>query len=233
MSDQRFITIVCAQPPMRVTALRGSSAPVPENASGGWTKVARPRRKALTQFNGRDPYECAVSLIIGYTTDGDGAAADRSCETDCQRLQAMLAPTDGSEPPLVSVIGAIPRPGLDYVIDSIDWDTDGVMVSKSGFRTRQPVTLHLLEYVADDRLQEAPAAERARRAALTKAATAAKASPGKQATKQKTYVVKAGDTLSAIAARLLGNAGRWTEIAALNGIRDPRRLAVGKTLRLP
>lgn len=48
-----------------------------------------------------------------------------------------------------------------------------------------------------------------------------------------TYTVKAGDTLSSIAARVLGNANRWQEIATLNGIGDPRTLRVGQILKLP
>jgi nucleoid-associated protein YgaU len=49
----------------------------------------------------------------------------------------------------------------------------------------------------------------------------------------RTYTVKRGDTLSGIAGKVLGNAGRWHDIANLNGIRDPRTLRVGQVLRLP
>lgn len=47
------------------------------------------------------------------------------------------------------------------------------------------------------------------------------------------YRVRAGDTLGAIAERFLGSPGRWREIAATNGIRDPRALRVGQRLRIP
>lgn len=47
------------------------------------------------------------------------------------------------------------------------------------------------------------------------------------------YVVHKGDTLVTIAAHQLGNFNRWHELARLNAIRDPRRLTVGQTLRLP
>jgi LysM repeat protein len=49
----------------------------------------------------------------------------------------------------------------------------------------------------------------------------------------RTVTVRRGDTLSAIAARYLGRASRWPEIARLNGVRDPRMLRVGQVLRLP
>jgi nucleoid-associated protein YgaU len=43
----------------------------------------------------------------------------------------------------------------------------------------------------------------------------------------------AGDTLSEIASRKLGNANRWKEIAKINNIRDPTNIRVGQRLRLP
>lgn len=47
------------------------------------------------------------------------------------------------------------------------------------------------------------------------------------------YVVRSGDTLSGIAAKVLGNEGRWPEIAVLNPGVDPKRLKVGSRLRVP
>ena len=47
------------------------------------------------------------------------------------------------------------------------------------------------------------------------------------------HAVAAGDTLGAIAARRLGKASRWREVAALNPGADPKRLRIGATLRLP
>jgi len=52
-------------------------------------------------------------------------------------------------------------------------------------------------------------------------------------TKRKTYVVRKGDTLAKIAARVYGNANRWHEIAKLNGIRAPHKvLKVGRRLKV-
>lgn len=47
------------------------------------------------------------------------------------------------------------------------------------------------------------------------------------------YVVRRGDTLSAIAQRELGDPNRWREIAQANGIRDPRSLMPGQQLVIP
>ncbi len=49
----------------------------------------------------------------------------------------------------------------------------------------------------------------------------------------RTYSVRRGDTLSAIALRELGSAERWSEIAALNPSVDPARLSVGASIQLP
>jgi cell wall-associated NlpC family hydrolase len=48
-----------------------------------------------------------------------------------------------------------------------------------------------------------------------------------------THVVKEGDTLWALASRHLGSGYRWTEIQALNGGIDPRKLRIGMTLKIP
>lgn len=49
----------------------------------------------------------------------------------------------------------------------------------------------------------------------------------------KTYTVKDGDRLDAIAASQLGDAARWPEIAALNNIDDPSKLTKGQPLTMP
>ena len=50
---------------------------------------------------------------------------------------------------------------------------------------------------------------------------------------QVTYKVAAGDTLSAIAQKLLGNASRYGDIAKINNIKDPNKIAVGQQLVIP
>lgn len=49
----------------------------------------------------------------------------------------------------------------------------------------------------------------------------------------RSYTIRSGDTLSAVAARELGSAERWSEIAALNPRLDPARLSVGAVIALP
>ena len=47
------------------------------------------------------------------------------------------------------------------------------------------------------------------------------------------YTVEPGDALVAIAARFTGNAARWREIAAHNGIENPQRLEIGRRIEIP
>lgn len=44
------------------------------------------------------------------------------------------------------------------------------------------------------------------------------------------YFVRKGDTLSVIAGRIYGNAGRWHDLASLNNIDDPHRIFVGDVI---
>lgn len=48
-----------------------------------------------------------------------------------------------------------------------------------------------------------------------------------------TYVVQPGDTLTGLAQRLLGEAGRYCDLAAWNGIAPPYLLRVGQEIRFP
>lgn len=47
-----------------------------------------------------------------------------------------------------------------------------------------------------------------------------------------TYTVRKGDTLWAIACRFYGDGTRWSVLAAKNNIGDPKKLPIGKVLRL-
>jgi nucleoid-associated protein YgaU len=64
---------------------------------------------------------------------------------------------------------------------------------------------------------------------------AAKPAPAPPAAPAKTYTVKAGDTLSAIAKTQLGNASEYVKIFELNKdqLSDPNKIKPGQVLRLP
>lgn len=232
VTDPQMITIVSRQQPsIQVRGLRGTTAPTPGGGFGGWKLVARPRRKSLTQWQGIDPFQQQLSLIF------DGVTDDSSVEPSCIALERLAQPpAQRTAPPTVKVLGVIPHPELVYVIGDgnggpgLAWGDS--IYSRSGYRIRQEVVVTLLEYVADDRVAAQPAATRAREKGAAQSAGAAAGAGGHTAAAH-TTTVKAGDTLTAIAARQLGAAARWTEIAQLNGLHDPYQLAVGQKLRMP
>lgn len=47
---------------------------------------------------------------------------------------------------------------------------------------------------------------------------------------QKTHTVKSGDTLWALSKKFYGSGAKWKELASKNGIKDPRKLQIGKVL---
>ncbi len=57
--------------------------------------------------------------------------------------------------------------------------------------------------------------------------------PAKTEPAKTTYTVKKGDSLWAIATKFYNNGSVWNRIADANGIKDPRRLAVGQVLVIP
>lgn len=192
-------------------------------ADGGWAAVTRPKRKAGTRWEGQNPYGLIIPCVF------DGFRDDRSVEPEIEFLRRMWrVPTPQTgEPPVVQISGPVPLTQLRWVIQNID---DGATEYRGdGLRTRQFFTLDLMEYVPLDVLIESRPASPAQ--AAVQRATTATATPTPQT--QRTYTVKSGDTLSKIAARELGNANRWGEIASLNGLRDPNRISAGQQLRLP
>ena len=220
-----YVTLTSQAPSLTVTCLLGADGARVTGGYGGWVDVPRPRRLALTQWDGRSSFEMAVQLVL------DAHADDGSVEAQCTALERMaLPPRSLAEPPVLRIRGPVPHSDLTWVVSGIDWGA--AMRRTDGDRTRQEVTISLKRYVAEDRLQLRPAAERAREKGLGGGGGSNKAAP---APGKRTHVVRAGETLSEIAARkdVYGNASLWKKIADANGIRDPRNLRVGQTLRIP
>jgi hypothetical protein len=138
---------------------------------------------------------------------------------------------------------AVPHQDRLWVIDSLQWQ-DGALMNAQGNRVRQAVDVNLLEWIGDQRVKERSPAKRMQelqKLHKTKPGAPRKRVVAKRAktTLQKTTFAQAqlpmgsGEDLLTIAARELGDASRWTEIADLNGIRDPRSIVAGQALRMP
>jgi hypothetical protein len=190
---------------LRVTALRGMSAPKVNGGYGGWEEVSRPRKVGLTEWRGRSPFRLALPLLIeGFPTD--------SVEVACSTLERMALPGAASEPPQVTIQkGAVPHSDLIWVIESLDWGD--MVIYGDNNRVRQDVTVNLLQYVKADRLN-----------------VKGGANPGTHPT---TYTVKKGDNLRKAAVAVYGDPGKAKTLQQANGIRDPNNLTPGTVLRCP
>lgn len=212
-TSAQFVTLAGGGTSVRV--LRGQTPASVTGGYGGWTQVPRPRRKALTQWDGAAPYEVTFSVLFDGIFDGSG-----SVESDIAKLERLArSPAAGVAPPVVAVDAGIPHADRSWVIEDLQWDPNPVYNAK-GDRIRHECTIVLLEHVGGG--VGSKAQDRARAATRAPSTT-----PGA------TYTVRAGDTLQSIAAAQLGDASRWAELADINLIRDPRNIAAGQLLRLP
>jgi len=177
--------------------------------------------------------------------------AQQSDVTAIRRLEKMarITGSDGT-PPRVKIRAQgshISFQNRTWIIDSLTWGD--ALMSKNGNRLRQAASVGLLEYIRDTHLADKSASARRRQKATaskkkagasTKRKVASKRGPttGKKTILVDTFADPAsgfgmGEDLASIAARELGDADRWPEIAQLNGIRDPRAVFPGQVLRLP
>lgn len=206
-----------------------SKAPVVTAGYGGWSRVARPRKKAITEWVGRDSASITIEFILDSLDDDDGMFT-RDQERALEHLAGL--DKDDPEPPLVVLTSSpealIPHnehhaAHVKWFVDTLSWNADAKISNRVGNPVRIAGTVVLTQYVADERLESLSSAEKRRRQAAKKGG------------KRKTYTVRPGDTLSKIAARrdVYGDASQWPRIAKANRIRDPKNLKVGRVLKIP
>jgi len=190
-----------------------------------WSTLERPRRQSVEEWQGIDVQEQSFTLMFSGGFDvTTGEQADITSET--VKLHELAVPPGGGEPPILSLSGPV------YGIGSEDrWRVKQISPGEPRRRVsdgrvcqvQYEVTLTQFLYTAVVSIVSPAAA-----AAATITATG-----GTPAAAGRTVTVVKGDTLSRIAQRELGSAGRWQQIATLNGIRDPNSIRVGQQLKLP
>jgi hypothetical protein len=243
-----YVTLECEELRLELTALLGPERPEVSAGYGGWDEVDRPRRTTVTTWRGLPARRISLDLLIDNLYEGT------SIEPRIRKLERMASPTpDGGQPPEVrvrAVGGVVPTfyERRTWVIEGLAWG-DAVM-NRNGNRIRQAVTVTLLEYISDELIEVRKTSSKRRRerhkrkggkdrkrGARRKRHAARRGRPkrrGRAASAQASSTLAfEGEDLKSLAARELGDAGRWREIAELNGIRDPRAIAIGQVLRLP
>ena len=235
-----WVQISSTDPPVLIVCRLGDARPNMDDGYGGWEQVARPRRPPITTWVAPPGRQMTLSLLL------DEFASGASLESQIANLEKLGRPSasDG-EPPQVKITaagGMVPHQELTWIVQTLAFG-DPAEANQSGNRTRQQVTLTLLEWIEDIYLAQRSAANRRRAKAKAKKkkkpGAAAKRKPVKKkkaTAKKKARVDEVefdGEDLLSIAARELGDADRWLEIAELNGIRDPRSLVEGQVIRLP
>lgn len=215
MTEFRYYTFK-AESGLQVTCLRGEEPPTITDGYGGWTVNDRPRRIGYPFWPGVNPLKMKVPCLF------DGWAKGVNVEDGIGTLARMGQPVGGtgSQPPILNVIGAVPRPDIDrWVVESMEWGSNviwGFGPSGATKRFRQDVIVNLIQYIAATPLRHR-----------------SKLPSGRPHPKHKFHRVKRGETLSKISSIEYGAAKWWRDIAKANKIRDPHKLKIGRNLRMP
>lgn len=183
---------------------------------GGWAPtfvdVDRPGREALTLRSGEPHPTMSLDAYLAYPnpqqTVEHTLKAVRDIAASRERVRVVFGPSEGGLWRLV-MAGTPEQERQEY--------TNAI--------TRATLSLGFTRAV-DVTVRVGPMSGGVR-------PPAGKASAPRPASSPKTYTVKSGDTLSAIAVKVYRSSSRWVDIAKLNKITDPRKLRVGQVLKLP
>lgn len=189
-----YVRLRCSDPKFDQTFLLGEEPPKLTGGVGGWEAVTRPRQIAMTVWNGTDPYQLEVNVVLnGYTGAYEGGGSSQ--EPAIRTLLAAGRGDDESEPSTWDIDGIPWIPASEWVLNAVE-PGDMVIRRRSDFsRTRQDYVLTFLEHVPPEFVQ-----------------LRAKA---RQGAKSKTtlYTVKRGDTPASIARK---RRCKWTDLRTLN-----------------
>lgn len=219
MSYVTFTPILVSGAIRPVTVLLGPGSPV-VSGDGGWAILARPRKKGFTAWEGFTPLQLSINLMF------DGLGANKVQEPEFDALSNIMRTRVGTanQPSPVRLGGNVPGKTFSWIIQALEADSDSIIRrAGDGKILRVAAKVSMIEYVEGD-VAVSTTPSPAKRVNTANPRTAASG---------RTHTVKRGDTLSGIAVKYLGSWKRYTEIATLNGIRDPNRVPVGTVLKIP
>jgi hypothetical protein len=212
---------------------------------GGWAEDPHARAKATTRWEGTPLHRVTLDIHLDAVRRFTASGA-RDIETECATLHRWGLPvTPGdplSEPPKIQIRWSYGQQ-LRWVIQDIAWNRL-VLDPDSGRRIQADVTVDLLEHhaavLALSPVEQAQARPWVSQRPAGTEGGAAEPGNFERPGARRLYTVRAGDTLSSIAARELGSAGRWPEIYALNSppasqtlLNGPDLIVPGQVLTLP
>jgi len=181
------IRLICEDPPLKIGVLLGPELPQTSGGFGGWEVTGRPRAVAMTTWNGVDPFEFTLPILL------DGGPDRESIEPIIADIIDVARGTDRSPPGILRITGLPGLPANRWVITGISFDD--ARRRRNMHRWRQLMTLTLLEYSPPDY-------DTIRKGALMKPRP-----------KTVVYKTKKGDTPARIAR---GRRCSWTDIRDLN-----------------
>lgn len=211
------VTITDRRGGTRLDAQLGAGVPKPSGDTG-WEVVERPKRKGFPDWRQQPLGTLTLPLMF------DGLAAGSSVELYVALLRRMAASDDVQRPPTVKISGPVPDTHLIWVIESIEWgDSDR---APDGTLVRQLFDLQLLEWQDGDvvKLRSAKVFRDRHQRSSIRSYSVVQTVKGPTGAR--------GETLMQVVVRVLGDTGKWREVAKLNHITDPRRpLKVGRKVR--
>jgi Contractile injection system tube protein/LysM domain len=182
-----------------------------------WKEQPKPRFKPELQYTGWQLKSISMELFF------DTYEAGTDVREETGKFAELLIPTtndrgQGKRPPKVKLIWgpAESRPAsglttLDWILEKLNQKF--TMFLGDGTPVRATLNVTFKEFIPPKKVEQE---NRTRRSFP-----------------EKTYTVKAGDTLEGIAAGLWKDPLKWRIIAESNGIDNPRLLDVGVTLSIP
>jgi hypothetical protein len=196
--------------------LLGETSPKITDGYANWSVIDRPKRKGITQYQGRNPVQQTIPVIF------DGWVDDESQEDSILLMESFAEAGDLAEPPKITLQGHALRKDLTWIITAISWDDNNAIWEDAGgnnpFRVRLSGVITLTQYIVDNVL-----------------ATATSPDPNPKNRKVRVSV-QGGMTWKQLAQLYYGDASKWYIIADANPQISPdtrQKVPAGTVIWIP
>ena len=175
-----------------------------------YNEVERPDRKPVTTSPGISLKQMSMELFIGSNN------FEKSIDSDLATLEQLAFTKQ------ILLVEYDPRTQGQWNITSLDYESIERQ-SGSNIITRADVNIEFTEAIGFNTKTNV---------ASLVAGSASLVASSTSTSNPKTYVIKKGDTLSAISIKFYYTPNKWRIIADANKL-DPKNLKIGKTIRIP